>query len=195
MKAVIIQAAILLSTLVSYSVNADEADRAILREMLADIEAGINAQDFSKIKDHLHKDVIITFQNAELTKGVDGAEAYMKKMFEGSSAILKSFSTKATVDQPAIFYGNTAVSAGYTNESYHFTDGLGFDLYTRWSTTLLKDNGKWKVIALHFSNNLFDNAILGQANKSNYIYAAGGLVVGIILMLIVSSIFRKKRNA
>ncbi|MGD8568200.1 MAG: nuclear transport factor 2 family protein [Gammaproteobacteria bacterium] len=191
----IISLVLLLVLFVPFSGSANDADRELMRKILADVEDGINTKDFSKIKDHLHHDVIITFQNAELTKGVSGAEQYMNKIFEGPAAILKSFTTKATVDQPAIFYGNTAVAAGYTNERYEFTDDMGFDLYTRWSATLLKENGQWKVIALHFSNNLFDNAILDKAKQANYIYATIGFIAGLILLWIVFWLTRKKRHA
>jgi len=175
--------------------NNREADRVLLRQMLAEIQDGLNKRDFSAIKPHLDDKVIITFLNAELTKGISGAEAYMNRIFQGAGAVLKGYSTKATVDQPAIFYGDTAVAAGYTIDSFKFTDGLGMDINTRWSTTVLKEGDKWKVIALHFSSNLFDNPLLNKAESSNFYFGIAGLVLGILVILVVSRLTKKKSNA
>jgi len=172
-----------------------EADRVALRQMLADIQDGLNQRDFSKIKPHLDDKIIITFLNAELTKGISGAEQYMNKIFEGAGAILKGYSTNATVDQPAIFYGNTAVAAGHTIDSFKFSDGLGIDLNTRWSTTVVKEGEKWKIIALHFSANIFNNPFLAQARNSNLYFGIAGLVLGLLVILVVAKLKRKKTNA
>ena len=181
--------------LLSFNSSASEVERQKLRTIMTDVEAGLNANAFAKISQHLHKDVIVTFHNAELAKGIDGVNAYVKKIFDGPAAVLKGYSTKAAVDQPAIFYDDVAVAAGYTNERYDFTDGLGIDLYSRWSATLIKQDDNWKVIALHFSNNLFDNALLSQANQSNKLFAGIGLVSGLIIGFVVVRLMRKKNAA
>ena len=169
-----------------------ETDRAALRQILAQVEEGINKRDFNIIKPHLAPHVIVTFLNAEMTSGIDGAEKYMNRMFQGADAVLKSYSTKATVDQPAIFYGDTAVAAGYTSDNFSFSDGLGFELHTRWTTTVVKEGDAWKIASLHFSSNMFDNPLLNQARKSNLYYAIAGIVLGILAILVVSWIRRKK---
>jgi len=167
----------------------------MLRKMLADIQDGLNKRDFSLVKPHLDDKVIITFLNAELTKGISGAEAYMNRIFNGAGAVLKDYSTNATVDQPAIFYGDTAVAAGSTVDSFKFADGMGLDLNTRWSTTVIKEGDQWKIVALHFSSNLFDNALLNKAGQTNLYFGIAGLVLGILVILVVGRLTRKKSNA
>lgn len=175
--------------------NNREADRAMLRQILGEIQDGLNKRDFNIIKPHLDDKIIITFLNAELTKGIAGAEQYMKKIFDGAGAILKGYSTAATVDQPAIFYGNTAVAAGYTIDDFKFTDNLEVKLNTRWSATAQKEGDQWKVIALHFSANVFDNPFLSQAKNSGLYFAIAGLILGILVVLVAAKLRRGKSNA
>jgi len=172
-----------------------EQDHAVLRKMLGEIQKGLNNRDFAAIKPYLHENVIITFLNAEMTKGISGAEAYMNKMFEGAGAILKGYSTEPTVDQPAIFYGNVAVAAGHTLDNFKFTDNMGLELNTRWSTTLIKEGDAWKIIALHFSGNMFSNPILTSAKNSALYFGIAGLVLGILVILVMNFLRRGKSRA
>lgn len=172
-----------------------EQDHAALRKMLADIQKGLNDRDFNAIKPYLHENVIITFLNGEMTKGISGAEGYMKKMFEGAGAILKGYSTTPTVDQAAIFYGNIGVAAGHTLDNFKFTDNMSLELNTRWSTTVIKEDGAWKIISLHFSGNMFNNPILSSAKNSAMYFALAGLVLGILVILVMNFLRRGKSNA
>jgi hypothetical protein len=61
--------------------------------------------------------------------------------------------------------------------------------------TAQKKGGQWKVIALHFSSDLFDNPLLNTATRMNKIMGAGGIAVGLILMLIIGRIRRKSASA
>ena len=46
--------------------------------------------------------------------------------------------------------------------------GMEFDLENRWTATLVKDDGQWKIAAYHVSSNIADNPILTLAKKSTY---------------------------
>ncbi len=170
------------------------ADRSTLKAMLADIEQALNKRDFQAALKHLHTDVLITYYNAEVTRGHDEALAYFNRMMEGPDAVVKEYSTKAEVGSPALFVGDTAVAYGTTTERYKLAGGLEFELNGNWSTTVQKQDGVWKVRAIHFSTNLFDNPLLKNAQRMGLSMAAGGLVVGLIVMGLIGRA-RRRRTA
>lgn len=167
------------------------ADREALLVILGGIEDALNARDITGALEYLDDNVVITYQDSTVTQGLEGAKEYHTRMMEGSAAIVTEFSTEATVGAPAVFHGDTAVAYGTTVDRYVLTRGLEINLNANWSTTARKIDGEWKVIALHFSTDLFDNPLLNSANKMNKIMAAGGVAVGVILMLIIGRIRRK----
>jgi len=171
------------------------ADRESLLVILGSIEDALNARDMGGALKYLDDNVIITYHDATVTQGPDAAMAYYNRMMEGSAAIVTEFNTVASVGAPAFFHGDTATAYGTTVDKYVLAAGLELDLDANWSMTARKNDGEWKVIALHFSTNLFDNQLLNSANSMNKIMAAGGVVVGILLMLIIGRVRRKSANA
>jgi len=171
------------------------ADRAAMIEILGDIETSLNTRDISLMLKHLDAEVIVTYQNGEATQGHDGLKEYYGRMMEGGSAIVKEYGTVATVSAPAVFHGDTAAAYGKSVDSFVLTGGLEFALDSNWSTAMRKTDGKWKVIALHFSTNLFDNPILNNAKRMSWMTAAGGFVVGLLLMWFLGRSRKKAASA
>ena len=66
---IFLSAVLLAST--TFSVNADEfeEDRKAMRVILSDIEQALNDQNIDAVLKHIHEDAVITYYNAEVTKG------------------------------------------------------------------------------------------------------------------------------
>jgi len=171
------------------------ADREALLVILSGIEGALNARDMTGALKYLDDDIIVTYHDATVTQGPDAAMEYYNRMMEGSAAVVTEFNTVASVGAPAVFHGNTATAFGTTVDKYVLAAGLELDLNANWSMTAQKKDGDWKVIALHFSTNLFDNQLLNSANSMNKVMGAGGVVVGVLLMLIVGRVRRKSPAA
>lgn len=172
--------------------DAYESDRQAMRVILTDLEKALNDQDFDAALKHVHKDAIITYYNAEVTKGHKEASEYYERMIKGAAAVVKEFSTKGDVSAPAVIHGNTAVAYGTTVENYKLAAGMEFTLNGRWSATLLKSRGQWKIIALHFSSNLFDNPLLNNAARTTWIAGVGAFILGALLVFVVGRVRSKK---
>lgn len=157
-------------------------DRQVLLSMLGDIEKAINNRDMSAALNHLSDQVIITYQDATVTQGKAQAQAYFDRMMKGADAIVKEFHSKATVGAPAVFSADTAVAYGTTDDTFVLAKGLEFTLHGNWSTTMQKQNGEWKVLSIHFSSNLFDNPLINNAKRMNWIMGGGGILLGALLM-------------
>lgn len=160
-------------------------DRQQLRVLLGEMEAQLNKLDIDALLKLAQPDVVITWQNAEVSRGHEQVRAYYNRMVKGAAPIVRRLSTKATLGGPAVFYGDTAVAYGTTVDRFDLTDGLDFALNANWSTTVVKTDGVWKVAALHFSTNLFDNALLAAAKRLAWIAAGGAFLLGIALMWFV----------
>jgi uncharacterized protein (TIGR02246 family) len=167
-------------------------DRQALRVLLERIEQATAALDIDAATALMHPDVIVTWQNAEVSKGLEQVRAYHDRMIKGASPIVKNYSVKANLGGPAVFYGDSAVAWGTTVERFALSDGLKFTLHANWSTTMVKQDGEWKIAALHFSTNLFDNPLLNNAERLVWIAGLVGLLAGFLAAWLLSRL-RKAR--
>jgi len=171
----------------------EEQDRETLKNYLSIFEEALNNNEIEKIIPFLDENVVITFVNAEVVTGISEVIEYHKKTLGGSNAILKDYSTKASVSAPARFYQNTVIANGITKDSYTFVNGDVIEMESTWSVTLAKDqtNNKWKIVQLHFSTNAFDNPIMQAINNKLTLVGVICAVLGLFLGLLVGR-FRKK---
>lgn len=166
-------------------------DRQQLRVLLGNVETAISSLQVEDVIKLMHPDVIVTWQNAEVSRGPDQIRAYYNRMMKGSAPIVKKFSTQATLGGNAAFYGDTAIAYGTTVDNFELMEGLNFTLRGNWSTTVVKTDGQWKIAALHFSTNLFDNPLLNKAKQLAWYLAVAGLLAGMLLMFLINRLRRK----
>ncbi|HMW77220.1 MAG: SgcJ/EcaC family oxidoreductase [Betaproteobacteria bacterium] len=168
-------------------------DRQALRVLLDRMEKATASLDIDTATSLMHPDAIVTWQNAEVSKGHEQIRAYYARMVKGSNPIVKGYSVKAALGGPATFYGDTAIAWGTTVETFELSDGLKFTLNANWSTTIVKQGGEWKIAALHFSTNLFDNPLLKNAERFAWIAGLLGLLAGALAAWLLSRWSRKSK--
>lgn len=167
-------------------------DRKQLRAMLAEFEAAINAQSIERMVAQMDDNVTVIWLNAEVSRGKDEVRAYYGRMVGHDKAILKKYLTKATLGAPAKFYGDIAIADGSAaDEFYPIARGF-FTLDSRWSSTMVKNAGDWKIVSLHLSSNVFNNPLLDEI-KGNIVKAgAGGFIGGLVLMYLIMWFMRRR---
>jgi len=145
-----------------------------LRDGLLD---AVNKGDIEKQLGFLHTNVVITWHNAEVSRGREGVRDYYNRMVNGPKKIVESFRADVKVDELTILHGeNTGISFGSSKEHFKMAGGSNFELDGRWTATLIKENGRWLIASLHVSTNIFDNPLLNLAKRSLY-WASGGLLL------------------
>ncbi|MDO8600957.1 MAG: nuclear transport factor 2 family protein [bacterium] len=167
-----------------------------LRAVMVDLQDALDSKDIEKIKSHLSPNVNVVLQDAEVADGIEAVDALYKRLFVGNAAILnlKSYSSRAQADVLSEIYENTAVVYGTITDSLSFSDWRGdIQVTSRWTATLLKEDGKWKIISLQLGANLFDNPLLNAATKSIKYFGLGGLVIGLIVGFFTAKIYLKKK--
>lgn len=159
-----------------------------LRALKRNAEGAFNKGDLDGLIKYVDKSVVATWQNGEVTRGHEGVRSYYEKMLTGKQSIVSDLKTEITVDDLAQLYGpDTAVSSGAMAQHFELRDGIVFDLNSRWTATVVKNDGQWKIAAFHVSANLFDNPILAMAVRKTAwwvggIAAAVGLIIGLVVM-------------
>ena len=150
-----------------------------LRAVRDGLLAGMNSGDIEAQLAFLHPNVVVTWHNAEVSRGRDGVRKYLDRMLKGPTKIVEKFGAEVKVDELSILYGgDTAIAFGSAQERFTMAGGKQFDFTGRWSATLVKDGGKWLVANMHTSDNIFDNPLLNQVKAALPPIAGGLLLVG-----------------
>jgi uncharacterized protein (TIGR02246 family) len=166
-------------------------DRKALRDLLTATEQAFNKADVEAVIGVLDKDAVVVWQDGVRTASHDELRQHYKQTFQGPGAILRSLDIKASLAGPARFYGaNQAIAYGNTKEAYQLIGGGSVALDGLWTTHVVKQDGKWKVTALHFSTNPFDNEVIRKAGRLWWYVGAGGLSIG----LLVGWLFGRRRK-
>lgn len=156
-----------------------------------------NAKDFDKLLSYCHPNIAITWQNSEVSRGREALKAYYNKMMTGENRVVDDLKADPTVDDRSIIYGDdTAIAYGKMNDHFKLRDGRDLALDSRWSATLVKNDGQWQVAAFHASANVFDNQILWMGITKTAWWSGGiAAVVGLLLGWMLTLTLRKKAQA
>jgi ketosteroid isomerase-like protein len=160
-----------------------EATHNELRALRDGLLDAMNKGDIERELTFLHTNVVITWHNAEVSRGREGVRAYYNRLTGGPGKMVEKFSTQLKVDELTILHGeNTGISFGSSVEHFELAGGRAFDLNGRWTATLVKDGGKWLIASLHVSTNIFDNVILDMVKKravlAIVVVFAAGVAIG-----------------
>lgn len=153
-----------------------------LRALRDELVAAVNGGNLAAVLRCLHPNVVVTWQNAEVSRGRDGVKAYYERMLDGPSKVVESFAVQPTVDELTLLYGgDTGIAFGRSRDHFVLKGGLDFTLDGRWSATLVRHEGRWVVASFHASTNLFDNVLLRIERRLKWWVGAVGLLLGLIL--------------
>ena len=151
-----------------------------LRAVRDGLLAGMNKGDIDGQLGYLHPNVVVTWHNAQVSRGREGVRTYLQKMLNGPEKVVAQYGAKVNVDELSILYGETALAFGSADEHFTMTNGLSIDLTARWTATLARADGRWLVTSIHISDNLFDNALLKRAKSLVPWVAVISLLFGLI---------------
>lgn len=173
--------------------QSEDPAHAQLRALRDDLVDAMNKKDLNRLLSHLHPDVVVTWQNAEVSRKPEGVRTYISRMLEGPNSVVETFSTAPTVDELTILYGGDAgVAFGSSRDSFRLRSGQTFDLTSRWTATVVNDGGSWKIAAFHSSASLFDNPLLAAAQRWAMTGAVVALIAGFGIGFLISRIGKRR---
>jgi hypothetical protein len=157
-----------------------------LRQLRGRLLTAMNKNDIDGMLAELHPNVVVTWQNAEVSKGPQGVREYLERMTKGPSSVVRGYHAEINVDDLTTLYGDkTGVAYGSSVERFDMRGGQTFTLRGRWSATMVNENGRWLLASVHASSNLFDNPLLNAAKQSLYIAVAVSFILALLIGLFI----------
>ena len=159
------------------------ADREHLIKIFHEVENSINSQSLERMAQQMDANVTVVWANGEVSRGPAEVLAYYDRMVKGKDRILTKYMTSAKLHGHARFLGdgNVAIADGTMEDEFFPVIRGSFKLSSKWTTTIARINGEWKIVSLHLSANVFNNSLLDEAVKALKYAGAGGLAVGLLL--------------
>ncbi|MGC4049985.1 MAG: nuclear transport factor 2 family protein [Paludibaculum sp.] len=145
------------------------------------MEKAINAQDIEGMIAQMRPDCTVTWWNAEVSRGHDDIRAYYRKMVKDPGRYITRYTTSAKLGDHARFVGtagDVAVADGSMEDEFFPVIRGPFRLNSRWSTTVAKTGGEWKVVSLHLSSNVFTNQLITELTRALWYAGGAGLLIG-----------------
>jgi ketosteroid isomerase-like protein len=165
-----------------------------LRHVRDEMIAAWQRRDIEGVLAHVDPDIVVTWQNGEVSRGPDGIRRFYKEMFEDGGGTLSNLVSTLKVDDLSILHGpDTAIAFGSIDDEFTFkrplasTVAIGagntLALTSRWTATLVRKAGDWKLASYHVSANVFSNPVQDLAVK---VSARWGAIVGVLVGAIVA---------
>jgi ketosteroid isomerase-like protein len=171
-----------------------ERDHEELRALLRTAKEAVNAKNFEALKPLFYEKFSITTVDQKTFTNFDDFKAHFAGLFTGADAPLKSITFNPEADALTEFAGdNLGLSHGSSTDTYVFSDGDTRVMTSRWTATLIKDSGRWKILNLHIGTNLLDNPVTEAAKSYVYKVGIGAGIGGLLLGFILAWVMRGKR--
>jgi ketosteroid isomerase-like protein len=168
-----------------------ESDIRAVRELREKVGAAISRQDTRMLMECLSAEFAFTTVNQVVVTNEFQLEELFNRMFRSDKSILISLKTDLKPDIPPRFLdANTSMCYGSSRDTCFMRSGKTVDMDVRWSATLVKEGGDWKVAMIHVGTDFLDNPVLDGVEKYASIFGigagAGGLLLGFALGALTS---------
>jgi hypothetical protein len=155
---------------------------ADLSALQASVLAALNARDYTKLLPQLTPGVVITFQNSEVARGRDGVKTLLEQNTKGPGGMVQNFRIDAKADDTPKSYGeSTAVITGSATETFLMANGKNLELDGRWTATVVREEGQWRLAALHTSADIFTNPMIEATKKAGTMASVASLLIGLVV--------------
>ncbi len=168
-----------------------EADHMALRALRDKVTTAINTQDLKALSSCFAKEFAFTTVTQAILTNEAQVQAFFNRMFRSDGALVTAMKTEPTADILTRFIdANTGICYGSTKDTYTMKSGKTVEMNLRWSATVVKENGEWKVALAHvgtdFLNNPVTEGLTAFAKKVGIGAGLGGLLLGFLLCRIFS---------
>jgi ketosteroid isomerase-like protein len=158
-----------------------QEDRQALLGILHKVQDAINAEDVDGILAQMSPDCTVTWWNAEISRGHDDIRAYYRRMMVDPGRFITKYTTHAKLGAHARFFGSgadVAIADGSMEDEFFPIVRGPFKLNSRWSATVAKYGGQWKIVNLHLSSNVFTNTLTAELTRALWFAGGAGLLIG-----------------
>ncbi len=174
----------------------DEAIHNELRALLYGLENAVNSEHYEDLPQYFHKNMRVTMSNQEVLSSKEDIGKFFDFWF-GKDGYLKRVEMTLNADELTELYADKTMGIvrGKGVENTYLSDSRFFPMQTRWTATVIKDQGEWRILSLHIGVDFLDNPVLSMVEESGKYLALFGTLVGLILGLLLGFVFWRKRRS
>lgn len=183
-----------------------EAVHNSLRQVRDQIMESWQHRDIDAVLSHVDPNIVVTWQDGAVNRGPDAIRAFYKEMLVGEQSVLADIQSTLTVDTLSILHGSdTAIAYGSVHDNMTFRHPVGASLLgagkmlaldSRWTATLVRKEGEWKLASYHVSANLFSNPVMDLVSKgAARVGGLIGFVSGAVVVLLFGWLLRRRRTS
>ncbi len=167
-----------------------DTEHAALRELNQNVTKALNSADFTALQEQMASTFDITFADQKHLGSMQSLKDYHAQLTSPDGPGIVSMHFEPQADALTRFIGNdVGITHGTSVDTFTKKNGDKVVLHSCWTATMVKENGKWKVSALHAGVDFLDNPILQSVKGGlmSLVYAGAGiaLVVGIGLGFVI----------
>jgi hypothetical protein len=173
-----------------------KADHDELRAMLKTATEALNSRNLDALAPLLHSKFSITTADQKLFTNLNDFKAYYDELFKTGlgNTPLTGIIFNPTADALTDFVGdNIGLSHGTSTDTYVFQDGDTRTMTSRWTATVFKDGGKWKLLNVHIGTSFMDNPYVSAVKSYVYKVGFGALLVGLVAGFVGALVWRRRR--
>lgn len=175
--------------------EAQARDRRELRALMVTLKTAMNEGRFQDMKAYLAKGYSLTMINQDNLTDDKSIDAFLDTWFTGSARRIRRYRIEPEVSAPSILLdGKYAVAHGTAVETYDMDRGITYTFNSRWTATLAKEEGRWKVLSFHGGVSFLDNPVLNSAERWIVYGTLGGLALGVLGTFAAGSLRRRFRQ-
>jgi ketosteroid isomerase-like protein len=170
--------------------------RIAVQDAFNKMGASGKADDMAALLEYAHPDIIFTAMTGESVRGKQELMEYFKRSFVSADHSLIRMQGVFTADHLSIFLRpDVATNRGTSRGTFVFKDGSELAVDSRWTATMVKDQGRWKIAAFQFAPSIFDNPVTSAYRAWIYKGAIIAALVGLLLGALIGWWMRRPRAA
>jgi hypothetical protein len=164
---------------------AREAEHNALRALLAEVTQAINNKNIDQLGRYFANEFVFTAVDQTVLSDTASMKEYYRRMLESDDSPVTSFQVAPAAAVLTRFLdANTGYCYGTSKDTYTLrSNGKSVAMHSNWTALVVKDNGQWKIKAVHTGANFMDNPLIDSLKMlalRNQVIAA---VIGILLGL------------
>lgn len=137
-------------------------DHAALRALLTRVTQAVNDQNVDALTACFTKKFVFTTVDQSVLTDTLSIRNYYDKMIHVKNSPVTGYKVSPEADVLTVFIdGNTGYCYGTSDDAYTLRKGgRTVHMQCRWTATVVKEDGEWKMATVHTGVNVMDNTVL-----------------------------------
>ncbi|MDB4888111.1 MAG: nuclear transport factor 2 family protein [Gemmatimonadetes bacterium] len=153
-------------------------------------------EDMQALLAYVHPDVLFSDMTGRSTRGHAELLEYFRHEFLAPDHSLARMQGTFEADHLSLLLRpDVATNRGTVHGTFAFVNGSEISVDSRWTATIVKHEGRWKVATFHFGPSIFDNPVTNAYKAWIWKAAALAALAGLAIGLLGSRVMWRRRPA